>query len=233
MGRPPSPDLSADAVTNADASSATDRGIDAVIFDFTGVLTSSPGEAMKSRLVGHDIDLATMMAITLGPLHEDGNHPWHELERGTITMDAYQAAIEVLWRAEGFTSFPGPPPGDEFLKLLRPVPEMIDAARAVRSAGYRTAILTNNVREWSAWREQWDADDLVDVVVDSSEVGLRKPDPAIFELTLQRLGGPEAGRTLFLDDFPWNIAAADALGMQTMQVVDPVDAAAALVERLL
>ena len=210
-----------------------DRDVDAVIFDFAGVLTSSPGEAMRSRLEGHDVDLGVMMSIILGPLHEDGDHPWHELERGQITMNAYQTAIEMLWRAEGYTAFPTPPPGDELIKSLRPVPEMIEAARDVRAAGYRTAILTNNIKEWGAWRERWSADDLVDVVVDSCEVGLRKPNPAIFELAIQRLGGPDVGRTLFLDDFPWNIAAADALGLQTMQVTDPVAAATALRARLL
>jgi putative hydrolase of the HAD superfamily len=112
------------------------------------------------------------------------------------------------------------------------VVEMIDTARAVRAAGYRTAILTNNTKEWGAWRAAWDADNLVDVVVDSCEVDLRKPNPAIFELTVELLGGPPIDRCLFLDDFPWNVAAAEALGFHTMQVTDPV-AAAADVRRLL
>jgi len=205
--------------------------VDAVIFDFAGVLSSSPGEAMASQMEGFDIDLGTFVSIVMGPLHEDSDHPWHELERGRLTMDDYLAAIEVLWRAEGFESFPTPP-RDDLMAMLRPIPEMIDAARAVRSAGYRTAILTNNVREWGSWRQLWDADNLVDVVVDSSEVGLRKPDPAIFELAVERLGSPME-RTLFLDDFPWNIAGAEAVGLQTMHVTDPVAAAAALLDRLL
>jgi putative hydrolase of the HAD superfamily len=105
---------------------------------------------------------------------------------------------------------------------------MIAAAAAVRAAGYRTAILTNNTREWGEWREAWDADNLVDVVVDSCQVGLRKPNPAIFELTVELLGGPAIDRTLFLDDFPWNVAAAAAMGFQTMHVTDSVVAAADL-----
>jgi putative hydrolase of the HAD superfamily len=109
---------------------------------------------------------------------------------------------------------------------------MIDAARRVRSAGYRTAILTNNIREWGAWRTLWEADELVDVVIDSCEVGLRKPNAEIYELTLGQLGSV-AGRTLFLDDFPWNIAGAETVGLQTMHVTDPVTAAAELLDRLL
>lgn len=81
-------------------------------------------------------------------------------------------------------------------------------------------------REWGAWREAWDADNLVDVVVDSCQVDLRKPDPAIFELTVELLGSPPIGQCLFLDDFPWNVAAASAMGFQTMHVADPVVAAA-------
>ncbi len=210
-----------------------DRGVDAVIFDFAGVLSSSPGEAMAAGMDGFDIDLMTFMSIVLGPLHDDGDHPWHQLECGTITMDEYLAATEVLWRAEGYESFPMPPGEGDIMSVLRPMPEMIDAARAVRAAGYRTAILTNNVREWGGWRTAWDADNLVDVVIDSCQVGLRKPNAAIFELTIERLGGPSPERTLFLDDFPWNIAGAEAVGLQTMHVTDPVTAAAELRQRLL
>ena len=207
--------------------------IDAVIFDFAGVLTSSPGEAMAAGLDGVEIDVMTLMSVALGPLHEDGDHPWHQLERGTITMDQYLVATEALWREQGFDSFPVPPVGHhDLMSTLRPIPEMIDAARAVRDAGYRTAILTNNVREWGSWRTAWDADRLVDVVIDSSEVGMRKPNPNIFELTIGRLG-TSAERTLFLDDFPWNVAGADAFGLLTMHVTDPVADAATLLERLL
>ena len=205
--------------------------VDAVIFDFAGVLSSSPGEAMAAQMEGFDIDLGTFVSIVLGPLHEDGEHPWHQLECGRLTMDEYIAAIEVLWRAEGFESFPTPP-RDDLMAMLRPIPEMIDAARAVRAAGYRTAILTNNVREWGSWRTLWDADNLVDVVVDSCEVDMRKPNADIYELTVERLGSP-IERTLFLDDFAWNIAGAEAVGLQTMHVTDPVAAAAALLDRLL
>lgn len=206
--------------------------VDAVIFDFAGVLSSSPGEAMAAGMQGFDVDIRTFMSIVMGPLHEDGDHPWHRLERGTITMHEYLTAIEELWRAEGFDSFPTPPLEHDVMAMLRPVPEMIDAARSVRAAGYRTAILTNNVREWGSWRRAWDADNLVDVVVDSSEVGMRKPNADIFDLTVERLGTP-AERTLFLDDFPWNIAGAETFGLQTMHVTDPVAAAAALLDRLL
>ena len=211
-----------------------DPDVDAVIFDFAGVLSTSPGEMMRRRIEssGIEVDLAAFAAIVMGPLTEVSDHPWHQLERGRIDFDQYLAAIEPVWRAAGYEAFPTPPRSAELLDGMSKVPEMIDAARTVRSAGYRTAILTNNIKEWGAWRALWEADELVDVVVDSCEVGMRKPDADIYELTIEQLGS-SAGRTLFLDDFPWNIAGAEAVGLQTMHVTDPVVAAAALVDRLL
>ena len=210
--------------------------VDAVIFDFAGVLSTSPGEMMRRQIdssgMDIDIDLLSFMGIILGPLTEDSDHPWHRLERGRISFDEYLAGIEPLWREAGFDAFPAPPRGGDLLSGMSKIPEMIDAARAVRTAGYRTAILTNNIKEWGAWRTLWDADNLVDVVVDSCEVDMRKPNADIFELTVEQLGSP-IERTLFLDDFPWNIAGAEAVGLQTMHVTDPVAAAAALLDRLL
>ncbi len=214
------------------SNATADGGIDAVIFDFAGVLSTSPAGGMIERAQQFDLDLSTFLPIVLGPLEVDSDHPYHELERGRITMDEFDAAIEPLWRAAGLTEFPTIPRGDELLAMVEPVAAMVDAARDVRAAGLPTAILTNNTREWGAWREAWDADNLVDVVIDSSEVGLRKPNPAIFELAVERLGGPPMERCLFLDDFPWNVAAAEALGFQTIHVTDPVAAAAALRARL-
>jgi epoxide hydrolase-like predicted phosphatase len=210
--------------------------VDAVIFDFAGVLSTSPGAMMRRQIdasgIDVDIDLLTFMGIILGPLTEETDHPWHRLERGRISFDEYLAGIEPLWREAGFDAFPAPPRGGDLLSGMSKIPEMIDAARAVRSAGYRTAILTNNIKEWGAWRTLWDADNLVDVVVDSCEVDMRKPNADIFELTVDQLGSPME-RTLFLDDFPWNITGAEAVGLQTMHVTDPVAAAAALLDRLL
>jgi len=210
--------------------------IDAVIFDFAGVLSTSPGEMMR-RVIdesGIDIELniGSFVQIIMGPLDQEGDHPWHLLERGRIDFDEYVAGIEPLWRAAGFEAFPTPPRGDAIMSGMAKIPDMIDAATVVRSAGYRTAILTNNIKEWGAWRQVWNADNLVDVVVDSCEVDMRKPNADIFEHTVSLLGAP-VERTLFLDDFPWNIAGAEKVGLQTMHVTDPVESAAALLDLLL
>ncbi len=210
-----------------------DSGVDAVLFDFTGVLSTSPRAAIQTSVDGDEIDPMVLLDVLLGPFAADGTHPWHDLECGRITMDEFELAIEPLWRAKGLSRFPPAPRGEQFLSAIEPVPEMVELARDLRSAGYRTAIVSNNIREWSAWQEMWNAHELVDVVIDSCEVGIRKPNPAIWELAITRLGDPPVDRCLFLDDFPWNVEPAAELGMQTLLVSDPVAAAAELRDRLL
>jgi putative hydrolase of the HAD superfamily len=110
---------------------------------------------------------------------------------------------------------------------------MADAVRQIRDAGYKTALLTNISREGEAiWRNLFPVDELFDVVIDSSKVGLRKPDPEIYRLTCTRLGVPP-DRCLFIDDLLCNVEAATALGMQTIQCLDPVAAADEVVQRVL
>ena len=96
---------------------------------------------------------------------------------------------------------------------------MIEAVRAVRARGLRTAIVTNNIREYGdAWRARLAIDELFDLVVDSCEEGVRKPDPAIFHTTLDRLGVDDPGRAVLLDDFEGNLVAARGIGMHGILV---------------
>ena len=93
----------------------------------------------------------------------------------------------------------------------------------------RTALLTNNVREWEPlWRAKLpELDEIFEVVVDSAFVGMRKPDPRIYELTLERLGAV-AGECVFVDDLEVNCAAARALGMAAVRFEDTGEAIAAV-----
>ena len=153
---------------------------------------------------------------------------WHELETGRLTLqefhDRLQArAVELLGRPLEESFY------ERFLEGLSVGIHwtVVDRVRRLRSDGYRTAILTNNVAEWSEfWRGSIPIE-LFDVVVDSSEVGLRKPDHAIFALVCERLGvEPEEG--VFLDDSPGHIAGAEAFGLHTVLVTGPDQAVAAL-----
>ena len=90
----------------------------------------------------------------------------------------------------------------------------------------RSALLTNNVREWEAkWRSMLpEIDEIFEVVVDSGFVDMRKPEPGIYELTLERLGGVGAADCLFVDDMEVNCEAARALGMTAVQFRDNAQA---------
>ena len=111
---------------------------------------------------------------------------------------------------------------------------MIDRTRQLRADGYRTALVTNNIVEFREfWRPMIPLDDLFDVVIDSSEVGVRKPDPRIFALALEQLGGIEASRSVFLDDYPGNVEAARRFGMHGIVVDTDPSGALAELDRLL
>jgi putative hydrolase of the HAD superfamily len=146
---------------------------------------------------------------------EHGDHPLFALERGEITEAEFGDRIQRhlhdgfdLTRLRAL-----------YFERLDPNRAMIEFVRGLRSRGVRAALLTNNVREWEPlWRSKLpEVDELFELVVDSAIVGLRKPDPAIFLLTLERLGRVAPERCVFLDDLDVNCAAARELGMAAVR----------------
>ena len=108
---------------------------------------------------------------------------------------------------------------------------MVALVEELREAGFRLGVLTNNVAEFrERWRAMLPFDEWFDDVVDSHEVGLRKPNPAIYQLALARLGA-EADRTAFLDDVPTNVSAAQRVGIRAVLVDPDPTAAIATVRR--
>lgn len=92
-------------------------------------------------------------------------------------------------------------------------------------------MLTNNVREWEPrWRSMLPVDEIFELVVDSAFVGMRKPEPEIYELTLDRLEGPSAGECLFIDDIEINCTAARDLGIRAVHYRTPEQAIAEIRE---
>lgn len=197
---------------------------DAVIFDFSGVMVSSAFTAMGHHAAAHDMTEAAFIEFLLGPYEADTDHAWHRAERGEIGIMDWVTDVNARAEAEGI-------PLDlafmvEMLGELAVYDVMVDAARNARTAGFKTALLTNNIAEGrDRWRPMLPLDELFDVVVDSSEVGMRKPDPAIYHLTLDQLGATDPGRAIMLDDHPGNIAGAHAAGLVGILVDDPAVAA--------
>ena len=191
--------------------------IDAVIYDFGGVFIDSPFTAVVDQAQQRGIDPMFMLHSVFGPYDQDTDHPWHRLERGEVTFDAARAAIMELSSADGG---PALDPIDLLMALggggVRE--QVVEHCRKLRTSGLRTGLLTNNAAEFAEmWRPLLPLEELFDDVVDSCEVGMRKPDARIFELALERLG-TEADRTLFVDDAPGNIAGAEAVGLRTVLV---------------
>ena len=205
------------------------REIDAVLFDFGGVFTPSPFDAAEQLGASLGAAPGRVLEIVFGPYHEDTDHPWHRLERGEIPLVEARDAIMALGRAEGIDADPF-----HLFALMGggagARAPMVERAQRIVAHGYRTALVTNNAHEFrEGWRRLVPADELFHVIVDSSEVGVRKPDPRIFELALERLGGIPPERALFLDDAASNVAAAEKLGIRSVLVrADLADALAAL-----
>ena len=112
---------------------------------------------------------------------------------------------------------------DVYFEHLHPNRPMIEFMQSLRGRGLRMALLTNNVREWEPlWRAKLpEIDEVFEVVVDSAFVGMRKPDPEIYTLTLERLGdGLEPADCLFVDDVDVNCETARSLGMRAVHYVE-------------
>ena len=148
---------------------------------------------------------------------DGGRHPLFELEKGNMSEAEF---VRKLGHALGR---PVDTMHRTFLENLHPNEPMIDLMRELRDAGLRTALLTNNVREWEPlWRAKLpDVDEIFEVVVDSAFVGMRKPEPEIYALTLERLGdGLRADECLFVDDIELNCRTAEELGMRVVHFRD-------------
>lgn len=192
----------------------------AVISDFGGVLTRPLLEAFaayqrRSGIAPEDLNGAMRRSADAC----GGSHPLFELEKGAITEAEFLRRLEAeLGAGAELHEFRA-----TYFEALQPNERMIDYMRDARLRGLRTALLTNNVREWELqWRAMLpDIDLMFEIVVDSAFVGMRKPDPEIYELTLERLGGGlSAEDCVFVDDVEVNCDAARALGMRAVRFVD-------------
>ena len=202
--------------------------IEAVMWDYGGVFSASPFAAVADVARGLGVEPGRYMEIIFGPYERDTSHPWHRLERGELRFDTAREEIIALGRREGIDSDPlhffalmGRGGSGSWVRA-----EVVELARSIKQEGVCTALVTNNVAEFRMhWRATIPVDDLFHHVVDSSEVGLRKPDPKIFELALERLGGVEARRAVFLDDYEGNVEAARRVGIHGIHVGDDYGAA--------
>lgn len=204
----------------------SDRRFDAVVFDLSGVVIASAFDAIADTVSGA-VSRDEALALMLGPYGEDTDHVWHQVERGEVPItdwiawigdQATAAGITIDWEAFG-----------SMMGRLTVHEVVVARVRSLRAEGYRTALCTNNVKEGStSWRELVPVDELFDAVVDSSAVGMRKPDPRIYLHTLELIGIDDPARAVFLDDHPGNVAGAERAGLVGLLVGDPAEAVIAL-----
>ena len=194
-------------------------GITAALFDFGGVILSSPFEAFARYEAERGLPAGFLRRVNAT---DPDTNAWARLERNQIGLEEFCALFEEEARALG-----GSVVGMEVLGCLRGDlrPEMVEA---VRRCGERlkTGLLTNNVISMRAEEMSGSSDPhvavlgLFDVIVESSRVGTRKPDPAFYEHACALLDiSPE--EAVFLDDLGVNLKPARAMGMRTIKVDDP------------
>ncbi len=196
-------------------------GFRAVIFDLGGGVLGSPLQAIAAfeRDRGLPEGFVNGVVVETGP---DG--AWARLERGELALEAFVPAFEAECAAAGQT-LSARAMMERIGAESAPRPRMLEAIRSIRERGLAAAALTNN------WVGEEDRTrglrDHFDVFVESSALGLRKPDPRIYQHACQLLD-VAAREAVFLDDIGRNLKSARALGMTTLKVVDPADALDAL-----
>lgn len=200
--------------------------IEMVISDFGGVLTTPLFEAFASFQDRVGIPPKSFGEAMKTITENGGKNPLFELECGRISEAEFQRqfadALEpILGHRPVIESF-----GMMLFEALEPNTGMIDLIREVRRDGIRTALLTNNVKEWEAtWRSMMPIDELFETVVDSAFVNCRKPDPRIYQLTLERVE-LEPEQCIFIDDLEVNIEAARELGLHAVHFRETAQARA-------
>jgi putative hydrolase of the HAD superfamily len=188
-----------------------------LIVDYGGVLTTDIFVSFRKFCEAEGLDPDTVRDRFL---HDsEARRLLEELETGRLREAEFEPAFAAVLEVESSRLI------DRLFGGMEPDDAMIDGVRAARAAGIRTGLLSNSWGHDRYPRKQ--LEELFDAWVISGEVGIRKPDPAIYQLAAERLGLPPEA-CVFVDDLPGNLKPARAIGMAT--VVHRGNAAATLAE---
>jgi putative hydrolase of the HAD superfamily len=203
----------------------------AVIWDFGGVFTSSPFEAFAryERERGLPENLIRQIN-SANPLE----NAWAKFERSELDLDQFDVEFAKEAKALGHHV-----PGKDIIALLSGDfrPDVIEALRRIKAAGYKTGCITNNVPANMSGSKEGRAlyareiMEMFDHLIESSKIGIRKPNPRIYEMMCETLGVDPAV-CIYLDDLGMNLKPARAMGMATIKVESSPQAIAEL-EKLL
>jgi putative hydrolase of the HAD superfamily len=201
------------------------RTFDAVLWDFGGVILSSPFDAFSRYEREHGLPVDFIRTVNATDPHTNA---WARLERSDITAVEFDEVFAAEAEQLGHRV-----PGRDVLALLSGDvrPDMVAALDRVREAGYRTACLTNNMSGEHKSAERGDTIAAImarfDAIVESSKVGVRKPEPRFYEIACELLD-VQPDRCVFLDDLGINLKPAAAMGMHTIKVLGSEQARADL-----
>ena len=193
--------------------------ITAVLFDFGGVITSSPFDGFAAY--EREADLPQGLIRKINSTNPD-NNAWAKFERSQITREEF---LE-LFASEAF-ALGHEVDSERVLECLSTQirPKMVQAVEKL-SRTYKTAILTNNLIEASeeeihpgpSREHLGSVSSMVDLIIESSKIGVRKPDTALYRIACEELNtSPE--ECVFLDDLGINLKPARAIGMTTIKVI--------------
>ena len=199
--------------------------IKAVLWDFGGVITTSPFKAFNRFEIENNIPIDFIRGINAA---NPETNAWALFESSRISLEEFDRKFEEETRAAGY-----PVPGTRVLELLAGDirPKMVKALRICKQH-FTLGCITNNMRsEEGPARAETDKKaagiqaimEMFDVVVESSREGIRKPDPEIYRIALSRMDVP-AEQTVFLDDLGINLKPARVLGMKTIKVLNETQA---------
>lgn len=208
----------------------TERTIAAVIFDFGGVITSSPFESFNRLEAARGLPQDFVRRINATNPDENA---WAKFERAEISAAEFDAQFAAEARAQGHEL-----PGADVLAVLAGTvrPAMVRALDQLKDAGYRIACITNNVPTGHGAglaRSEDRSDALEQIfarfehVIESSKAGVRKPDPRIYLMMCEKLG-LEPAACVYLDDLGVNCKPAAQLGMAAIKVTGEAQALADL-----
>jgi epoxide hydrolase-like predicted phosphatase len=190
------------------------HGLKGLLVDWGGVLTGDMRTAVEAWAAADGVPLDVYVGIVRDWMGEPYGaearfNPVHALERGELTVPDFEVRLAAALTERSGRAFVADGLLERMFEAFEHAPDMSALVRRARAAGLRTGLLSNS---WGNDypRDGWD--EMFDVVVISGEVGMRKPEPEIFEHTLRLLDlRPE--ECVFVDDLAHNVAAAAALGI--------------------
>lgn len=203
------------------------RMIKAVLWDFGGVITTSPFESFNRYEQEHGLPVDFLRTLNATNHHDNA---WAKLERNEVAMDEFCGLYEAEAAAAGYAI-----DASAVLACLSGDvrPEMIRALRAIKEHGLKQACLTNNfvAMDRAPSNPRTSILDVFDCIIESSRIGIRKPEAAFYRMACDELA-VEPHEAVMLDDIGVNLKPAREMGITTIKVVEPAQALDEL-ERLL